>query len=213
MRALFGADRAESGRVFLAGSDVPARIRHPRDAVRCGIAFLTEDRKAQGLLLTCSIQSNTTLARLPAVSRLRCWIDPARERATARRFAASLSTRCASVDQPVRELSGGNQQKVVLSKWLFRDCEILIFDEPTRGIDVGAKFDIYRLLRELAGEGKAIIVVSSDLLELTAIADRIAVMSAGRLVKTFESKQWTQEQIMEAALSGYTASATGAVGA
>ena len=96
---------------------------------------------------------------------------------------------------------------MVLAKWLFRDSRVLIFDEPTRGIDVGAKFEIYRLLRELASGGKAIIVVSSDLLELTAIADRIAVMSAGRLVETFDRGQWTQEKIMEAALSGYTSAA------
>jgi ribose transport system ATP-binding protein len=206
MRALFAADRAASGQVFLGDSASPARIRSPRDAVRQGIAFLTEDRKAQGLLLSSSIRSNTTLARMRAVSRLGFWISRARESQVAGRYISALSTRCLSADQLVRELSGGNQQKVVLAKWLFRDCNVLIFDEPTRGIDVGAKFDIYRLLRELADQGKAIIVVSSDLLELTAIADRIAVMSAGRLVKTFESGEWTQESIMEAALSGYSAS-------
>ncbi len=207
MRAIFAADRADSGKIYLGGSPEPVRIRHPRDAVRRGIAFLTEDRKAQGLLLPSSIQDNTTLARMGSVSRLRFWINRRAERATARGYIDKLSTRCKSPDQSVVELSGGNQQKVVLAKWLFRDSRVLIFDEPTRGIDVGAKFEIYRLLRELASGGKAIIVVSSDLLELTAIADRIAVMSAGRLVETFDRGQWTQEKIMEAALSGYTSAA------
>ena len=207
MRAIFAADRADSGKIYLGDSPEPVRIRHPRDAVRRGFAFLTEDRKAQGLLLPSSIQDNTTLARMSAVSRLRFWINRAAERSTARRYVEKLSTRCKSADQSVAELSGGNQQKVVLAKWLFRDSRILIFDEPTRGIDVGAKFEIYRLLRELGAAGKAIIVVSSDLLELTAISDRIAVMSAGRLVKTFDRGQWTQEKIMEAALSGYTSGA------
>jgi ribose transport system ATP-binding protein len=206
VRILFGADRADGGRISLGDPPVPVRLRQPRDAVRRGIALLTEDRKAQGLLLPCSIRENTTLAKLPAVSWMRCLISGARESDVTQRYIASLSTRCASADQPVGELSGGNQQKVVLAKWLFRDCKILMFDEPTRGIDVGAKFEIYRLLRELAGAGKAILVVSSDLLELTAISDRIAVMSAGRLVRTFAKDEWTQEAIMEAALSGYASS-------
>jgi ribose transport system ATP-binding protein len=203
MRALFAADRPTSGRIYLHGSSAPTRLRSPRHAVRNRIAFLTEDRKSQGLLLPLSIQSNTSLTNLPSLSRLRFWIDPKRERATAEKYITSLSTRCRSSQQPVGQLSGGNQQKVVLAKWLFRDCDILIFDEPTRGIDVGAKFEIYRLLRSLADAGKSIIVVSSDLPELTAISDRIAVMSAGHLVQTFPRGQWTEESILSAALSQY----------
>jgi ribose transport system ATP-binding protein len=203
MRIIFAADARDGGDIFLRGSTVPAQIRSPRDAVRHGIALLTEDRKSEGLLLPLPIDMNNTLTRMSMVSRLRCWIDRSREKRVSDEYAKSLSIRCRSTAQPVQELSGGNQQKVVLAKWLLRDCEILIFDEPTRGIDIGAKFEIYRLLTELTERGKSVIVVSSDLLELTAIADRIAVMSAGRLVRTFNHGQWTQESIMEAALSGY----------
>jgi ribose transport system ATP-binding protein len=201
MRAVFGADSIDSGEIVLNGARL--RIRSPRDAVRNGIALLTEDRKSQGLLLPLQIDLNTSLPRMSAVTRLRGWIDRRRERDVAQRYIKALSIRCRSPRQRAVELSGGNQQKVVLAKWLLRDCDVLIFDEPTRGIDVGAKFEIYHLLADLAHKGKAVIVVSSDLLELTAIADRIAVMSAGRLVQTFERGQWTQELIMQAALSGY----------
>ncbi len=114
-----------------------------------------------------------------------------------------MRIRCASTEQPVFELSGGNQQKVVFARWLLRDCEVLLFDEPTRGIDVGAKLEIYQLLDELAEKGKAIVVVSSDLKELLALCDRIAVMSAGRIAASFRRGEWSQEKIMAAALSGY----------
>jgi ribose transport system ATP-binding protein len=130
-------------------------------------------------------------------------VSQGREGEVAAGLVERLRVRCRSVGQAVGELSGGNQQKVVIAKWLFRDCDVLIFDEPTRGIDVGAKFEIYRLMRELVAEGKALVVVSSDLPELLAVADRIAVMSAGRLVRTFGRGEWTQEGIMAAALSGY----------
>jgi ribose transport system ATP-binding protein len=198
MRAIFGADRPMACQVFLHGSATPARIRSPRDAVRQGIAFLTEDRKQQGLLLPLSVAANTTLTRLPSFI-----IRPEAEKAAARRWCDALNVRCRDLDQPVMELSGGNQQKVVIAKWLFRDCDILLFDEPTRGIDVGAKFEIYQLLDDLARRGKAIIVVSSDLPELMANCDRIAVMSAGQLAAVFRRGEWTQDAIMEAALRGY----------
>jgi ribose transport system ATP-binding protein len=115
-----------------------------------------------------------------------------------------LAVRCSSAEQVARNLSGGNQQKVVLARWLYRDCDILICDEPTRGIDVGAKFEIYRLLGELAADGKAIVVVSSDLKELLALCDRIAVMSAGKLVTEFRRGEWTEDRIMSAAFSELT---------
>ncbi len=202
MRAIFGADRPDAGQVYLYGSERPARIRSPRDAVRQGIALVTEDRKTQGLLLALPVRVNVTLARLSEVARLG-WLDAPREEAVAARFIEALSIGCRSAEQRLAELSGGNQQKVVLAKWLYRDCRILIVDEPTRGIDVGAKFEIYRLLGELAERGKAILVVSSDLPELLALCDRIAVLSAGRLAATFERGEWSQDQIMAAALSGY----------
>jgi ribose transport system ATP-binding protein len=207
MRLVFGADRADAGTLYLHGSETPARIRSPRDAVRRGLALLTEDRKAQGLLLPLPVRVNVTLARLRDLLRPGGWIRAADERADAGRMVRMLGVRCQGAEQRVAELSGGNQQKVVIAKWLYRDCDILIFDEPTRGIDVGAKFEIYNLLSDLAAKGKAIIVVSSDLKELLAICDRIAVMSAGRLAATFERGEWTQDKIMAAALSGYLTAA------
>jgi ribose transport system ATP-binding protein len=203
MRAIFGADRRDAGDLFLDGATSPASIRSPRDAVRQGLALLTEDRKQQGLLLALPVRANISLLCLRSLSQAGGWIQRLRERDQANRWAETLSVRCHSLEQPVAELSGGNQQKVVIAKWLFRDCDILIFDEPTRGIDVGAKFEIYQLLGSLADRGKAVIVVSSDLKELLALCDRIAVMSAGRLAATFARGEWTQDKIMAAALSGY----------
>ncbi len=203
MRALFGADRAEGGEVFLHGEKRPARIRSPRDAVRQGIALLTENRKEEGLLLPLPIRTNITFLCLDQLSRAGGWIRATAELAEAARWGQALSVRCHSYEQRVAELSGGNQQKVMIAKWLFRNCDILIFDEPTRGIDVGAKFEIYQLLADLAAQGKAVLVVSSDLKELLALCDRIAVMSAGRIAETFRRDEWTQDKIMTAALSGY----------
>jgi len=198
LRAIFGADPKQSGDIYLNGSDEPANIRSPRDAVRHGIALLTEDRKGQGLLLPWSVKQNITLTAMPHTAT--GWIDAHRERDAAARLSKDLGVRCASVEQPVRELSGGNQQKVVIAKWLNRDCDVLLFDEPTRGIDIGAKFEIYRLLTDLAARGKAIIVVSSELPELLAICDRIAVLSAGVLVQTFTHEEFDPDAIMTAAL-------------
>lgn len=204
MRLLFGADQMESGEIYLDDSDEPSRIHSPSDAVKAGIALLTEDRKEQGLLLPQSISVNTSLARMSSVSRMG-WIDRNREQTIAEDHAASLSIKCHSVSQSVKTLSGGNQQKVVMAKWLHREPSILIFDEPTRGIDVGAKFEIYNLLSDLAAQGRGIILVSSDMLELLAVCDRIAVMSNGSLASIFKRGEWSDDLIMEAALSRYTA--------
>jgi len=204
MRAIFGADTPEGGEVHLHGHSEPARIRKPGDAVRHGIALLTEDRKEQGLFLALPVRANVSITRLGGVSRLG-WIESSRERQIARDYAQSLGIKCSSVEQVVGQLSGGNQQKVVIAKWLYRDCDVLIFDEPTRGIDVGAKFEIYRMLADLAARGKAILFVSSDLKELMAICNRILVMSAGRVAGTFERGHWTEEAIMAAAFSEYVA--------
>jgi len=203
MRAVFGADKADRGRIYLYGSSEPAEIRRPRDAVRKGIAFLTEDRKEQGLLLTLAVRKNISLAKLGGISRFG-WLNVSKEKSVSRQYIEILSVRCRSTEQAVGELSGGNQQKVVIAKWMYRDCDILIFDEPTRGIDVGAKFEIYQMLSELAEKGKAIIFVSSDLKELMAVCDRIMVMSAGRVDETFDRSQFSREKIMSAAFSGYT---------
>lgn len=209
MRAIFGADLPEAGAVYLHGSGEPARIRKPSDAVRRGIALLTEDRKGQGLFLALAVRANVSITRLGRLSRLG-WIDSARERQVARQYAESLGIKCWSVEQAAGQLSGGNQQKVVIAKWLFRDCDILIFDEPTRGIDVGAKFEIYRMLGDLARKGKAILFVSSDLKELMAVCHRILVLSAGRVAGAFERGHWTEEAIMAAAFSGYVKTPGGA---
>ena len=209
MRAIFGADLPEAGAVYLHGSEEPARIRKPSDAVRQGIALLTEDRKGQGLFLSLAVRANVSITRLGRLSRLG-WIDSARERQVARQYTESLGIKCWSVEQTAGQLSGGNQQKVVIAKWLFRDCDILIFDEPTRGIDVGAKFEIYRMLGALAQKGKAILFVSSDLKELMAVCHRILVLSAGRVAGAFEPSHWTEEAIMAAAFSGYVRTPGGA---
>ncbi len=203
MRAVFGADPPDAGEIYLGGSGRPVRLRSPKEAIRHGLAFLTEDRKGQGLLLPWSIRANLSLLCLPQLSGLGGWIRRAAERDQAGRWAQALRVRCHSLEQRVAELSGGNQQKVVIAKWLARDCDTLIFDEPTRGIDVGARREIYRLITDLADQGKAIILVSSDLRELLALSDRIAVMSAGRIAATFDRGSWSQDQIMAAALSGY----------
>jgi ribose transport system ATP-binding protein len=150
MRAIFGADRPDNGQIFLHGSTAPAKIRTPHDAVRQGIALLTEDRKEQGLLLPLPIRLNITLTHLWPLSRWGGWIQAAAERSAAAQWIKALDVRCASCQQNAAELSGGNQQKVVIAKWLYRNCDILIFDEPTRGIDVGAKFEVYQCLVNLA---------------------------------------------------------------
>jgi len=201
MRAIFGADLREAGEIWLFGK--PASIRSPREAVRRGMALLTENRKEQGLLLPLTVRANITLSRLGVVSKALGWIKRGREAAEASAWADKLSVRCTSIEQPASELSGGNQQKIIMARWLFRDCDILIFDEPTRGIDVGAKFEIYQLLSRLADQGKAVIMVSSDLRELMGLCDRIAVMSAGRIAGIYRRGEWTQDKIMNSALSGY----------
>ena len=184
MRAVFGADPRTAGRVFLDGREV--RIRQPADAVRLGIGCLTEDRKAQGLLVRKPLRINIPLARMRDEIAARVgWINSTEEMRDAEDWIERLHVRCSSSEQNAVNLSGGNQQKVVLARWLYRDCKVLICDEPTRGIDVGARQEIYRLLRELADAGKALVVVSSDLHELVAISDRIAVLSAGKLAATF----------------------------
>lgn len=203
LRAIFGADPVERGEIFLGGSAQPVEIRSPAQAVRCGIGMVPEDRKRDALLLTQSIRVNTTLATLSNLSRIGGWLDTSEELATTEKLGERLSLRCASLDQAVGELSGGNQQKVVVARWLARDCEVLLFDEPTRGIDVAAKDLIYQLLRELAAERKALVFVSSELAELMANCDRIAVMSAGRIAAEFLPREWTQAKITQAAFSGY----------
>ncbi|HTL56504.1 MAG TPA: sugar ABC transporter ATP-binding protein [Candidatus Limnocylindrales bacterium] len=203
LRAIFGADRKDKGQIYLDGITVPVEIRSPADAVRAGIGMVPEDRKQDGLLLAQPIRVNTTLATLHRHVHRGGWLNVRAEVQTTDSLCERLAVRCGSVEQVVAQLSGGNQQKVVIGRWLARDCRIFLFDEPTRGIDVAAKDAIYQLLRDLAGEGKAVVVVSSELTELMALCDRILVMSAGRIAAQFLPGEWTQEKITQAAFSGY----------
>ncbi len=197
-RLIFGADRKESGTIELDGQQLD--IRSPRDAIRAGIALLTEDRKGQGLVLAQSVRENFALPNLRRFSSLG-FLRRRAERQALAKHIESLRIRLADAEQPVRTLSGGNQQKVVLAKWLERDCEVLLFDEPTRGIDVGAKVEIYRLINDLAAAGKAILLISSELPEVLGMSDRILVMHEGRLTgEITDAGRATQEQILRLAV-------------
>jgi ribose transport system ATP-binding protein len=206
LRAVFGADRADSGTLTL-GTVTRPPFHHPGEAVRAGVGMIPEDRKLQGLLLPMAVRANCTLGCLDRVRGISGWIDRRREDELAAADLANLDAAYASLEQPVRELSGGNQQKVLLARWLLRQCDVLLFDEPTRGIDVAAKVIIYRTLNDLAARGKALVVVSSDFHELLDLCDRIAVLSAGQLVRVFERGQWSEEAITAAAFHGYLAPA------
>ncbi len=201
VRAIFGADRRRGGRILRDGAAV--RIRSPRDATRHGIGLLTENRKEEGLVLPMAVRVNVTLARLGRVARLGV-LRPRAERDAARRLAGELAIRPGAPEQPVVQLSGGNQQKVVLARWLFGDAtRVLMLDEPTRGIDVGAKAEIYALLGRLAAEGRAIVVVSSELPELMHLCDRILVLSRGRLAGEVARAEFSEERILSLAYSRF----------
>ena len=205
LRLLFGADRADRGDITLhADASTPVRAdqgwRSPMQAIRAGIGLVTEDRKSQGLLMPQSIRVNATLSDLRVVSRAG-WLQPVRERSMAARLIDRLRIRSRSTEQIVSTLSGGNQQKVVFARWLHRECNVLLLDEPTRGVDVGARADLYAELDKMTDAGRALLMVSSDLRELMAMCDRIGVMSAGRLVAVFERGQWTEQSLLAAAFS------------
>ncbi|MFJ1869664.1 sugar ABC transporter ATP-binding protein [Streptomyces sp. NPDC088097] len=201
VRALFGADRAEGGRVWVRGEEV--RIRSPRDAVRHGISLLTEDRKGQGLVLDMPLAANVTLAAIRTVSRGGLLRRTEEER-LARATVESLAVRTPGVRTAVRTLSGGNQQKAVLGRWLLAGTDVLIVDEPTRGIDVGARYEIHQQLTGLAEQGKALLVVSSDLPELLGICDRILVFSRGALAGEVARADFDGSRILALAYSGYS---------
>ncbi|MCU0901375.1 MAG: sugar ABC transporter ATP-binding protein [Cypionkella sp.] len=197
-RAIFGADPREGGDIIVHGR--PVMVRSPRDAVAAGIGYLSEDRKHFGLALGLDVRANVAMTSLARFRNAIGVLNEAALEATARRYIAQLAIRTPSDRQEVRLLSGGNQQKIVIAKWLLRDCDILIFDEPTRGIDVGAKAEIYRLMQGLAAEGKAIIVISSELPEVLRLSHRIAVMCEGRLTGILPGGPGTsQEEIMRLA--------------
>ena len=196
MRALFGADPIDSGDIYVNGKKVT--IKSPQDAVKNGIGYLSEDRKRFGIVVQKTVAENTTMADLDEFSN-GPFINKKKEKEVAEKFVKSLATKTPSVDQLVVNLSGGNQQKVVIAKWLTRNCDILIFDEPTRGIDVGAKNEIYKLMNQLAAEGKAIIMVSSEMTEILRMSDRIVVMCEGKKTGELDISEATQENIMNMA--------------
>ncbi|MDT0344113.1 sugar ABC transporter ATP-binding protein [Streptomyces litchfieldiae] len=193
-RALVGADPIRAGRVTLRGADV--RIHTPADAAKLGIGYLSEDRKRFGLLLEQNVQANIVLSALRGQFTKAGFVRDGAVRAAADRLIGTLRIKTPSAQQTAKHLSGGNQQKVVIAKWLVKDCDILIFDEPTRGIDVGAKEEIYQLLNELAAQGKSIIMISSELPEILRLSHRVVVMSEGRVTRVLEAAEATQENIM-----------------
>ncbi|KQV97592.1 sugar ABC transporter ATP-binding protein [Rhizobacter sp. Root1221] len=206
-RAIFGADPKDGGVVRLHGETLS--IRSPSDAIRHGIAYVSEDRKADGLAVKMTVAENITLANMDAVCGRGGFIRFGAERDAARRYIEALAIRTPGPHQVARLLSGGNQQKVVISKWLFRQARLFIFDEPTRGIDVGAKYAIYELMDKLASEGIGVILISSELPEILGLTDRVAVFHEGRLTKTLDTRNTTQEEIMHHA-SGRGAPSLGA---
>lgn len=197
--ALFGISRIVSGRVLLHGREL--RIRHPKEAIRAGFGLLPEDRKLQGLMMQMSVLENSTMATLRNFQHLG-FLRLGKEAGTAQSLEKELTLKSASSKMSVRGLSGGNQQKVLLSKWLLADPEILFLDDPTRGIDVGAKHDIYKIIQQLADRGKGIIFVSSELPELLGRCHRILVMREGRSAGILEGSKATQENIMQLATVG-----------
>ena len=195
-RAIFGADPKESGDIYVNGKKVT--INNPQDAVKAGIGYLSEDRKRYGVAVQKTVAENTTLANLEDFCS-GLFIDKKKEKTAAQKQVDALATKTPSVDQLVVNLSGGNQQKVVIAKWLTKDCDILIFDEPTRGIDVGAKNEIYKLMNKLAESGKAIIMISSEMTEILRMSDRIVIMCEGKITGEVDISEATQEHIMNLA--------------
>ena len=195
-RLIFGADPMDSGKIFIHGKEVS--IKSTKDAVNAGIGYLSEDRKRFGLLVDKSVEENTCLSSLEKFTK-GLFIDGAKSKTVSEKYVKELKTKTPSVSQIIKKLSGGNQQKVVIAKWLVKDSEILIFDEPTRGIDVGAKSEIYDLMERLVKEGKSIIMISSELPEVLRMSDRVVVMCEGRITGCLDISEASQEGIMTCA--------------
>lgn len=194
VRAIYGADIKDSGEIYVNGRQVD--IRTPEDAVNCGICYLSEDRKHYGLLLDKSVAENSVLASLNNYVK-GGFIDDAQIDRDSQKMKETLRTKATSVKQKLKNLSGGNQQKVIIARWLLKDSDIFIFDEPTRGIDVGAKSEIYDLMENLVKKGKAIIMISSELAEIQRLSDRVIVMCEGNITAELDIKDATQEEIMK----------------
>ena len=197
MRCIFGLDRPDSGAIYLGGKKL--EIRCPLDAIKAGIAMVSEDRRREGIIPHMTVRENTTLAALPWISRFG-WIDAKKDLSITEEYIDSLNVKTPSTEQLIMNLSGGNQQKVCLAKWLNRSPKVVILDEPTRGIDVGAKAEIHRLIDRLTKQGIAVIMISSELPEIIGACDRIVVLYEGRMMKEYPSgSRVTQEQIMKSA--------------
>lgn len=195
-RAIFGADAIDAGTLMLDGE--PITVKSPQDAIRQGIGLLTEDRKNQGLILGMSVRENTTLANLRSLVKW-LFVNRAKEKQVTGNFVRELQIKTPTIEQTAQNLSGGNQQKVVLAKWLFTESKVLIFDEPTRGIDVGAKVEIYKLMNELVRKGVCILMISSELPEVLGMCDRILVMHEGHIAGELSRADATQERVMQLA--------------
>jgi ribose transport system ATP-binding protein len=201
-RVIFGADALESGAIFLDGKE--AKVRSPKNAVKAGICLVPEDRKGQGVVLDAAIRINATMARLSAVVNRFGFVRQALERKLVGDLASSLKLKASRIDAPVSTLSGGNQQKVVLAKWFHAGGNVIILDEPTRGVDVGAKSEIYGIVLKLAEAGKAVLVISSEHQELFGLCDRILVMGEGQIRGELKSLDYSEERLLSLAISGST---------
>jgi len=198
VRLIFGAEKARSGKIFLRGKEV--RVNNPRAAVKAGIGLVPESRKEQGLVLDFPIRVNATMSKLGPLVNAFGFVRRAAEGATVEKLAARLRIKAGSLNDPASSLSGGNQQKVVLAKWFHADGDLLIFDEPTRGVDVGAKTEIYSLIKSLAAEGRAVLVISSEHIELFGLCDRILVMREGELTGALDPQDYTEEKLLKLAM-------------
>ncbi|MFF8960650.1 sugar ABC transporter ATP-binding protein [Streptomyces sp. NPDC014894] len=199
LETIYGARTPTAGRVLVDGA--PLRPGSVRSAVRAGIGLAPEERKAQGLLLMESVTRNVSLASLPRFARAG-WVDRAAERAAAQRATRELSLRPDRPDTAVRTLSGGNQQKAVLARWLLRGCRVLLLDEPTRGVDVGARAELYAVIRRLAGEGLAVLLVSSEVPEVLGLADRVLVLREGTVVHTADARDLDEHRVLDLVMEG-----------
>ena len=201
MRAIFGADKLDSGEIYVKGEKVS--IRTPKDAINRKIAFLTEDRKGQGLVLSLDVRTNLILANMKGFSN-GPFLNKSRIEKSGKENVEALKIKTPSLDEVTAQLSGGNQQKVVIGKWMNINADIFIFDEPTRGIDVGAKIEVYRVMNDMVKAGKCVIMVSSELPEILAMSDHVVVMRGGRVMANVErgSAHFNSEDIMKAAWGG-----------
>lgn len=196
-RAIFGADQKDSGRIELEGKEI--HVNSPLEAIKAGIAYLSEDRKREGLALKLQVDENITLASVSSVSNLFGVISKRDEKKVSEKFVKNMRIKTPSLDQKVVNLSGGNQQKIVIAKWLCRNSKVIIFDEPTRGIDVGAKYEVYELMNALVEQGVGVIMISSELPEIIGMSDRIIVLHEGELTGELNKSEASQERILNLA--------------